>query len=222
VPLFPYDESMQFAVTNGAPIRRPIGLIIVVAVVGTGIGVSTAYAQAWLPDQLGSLANSSGSWCLVAALLALLATSQLRAAISGALALSTLLGGYVLGAASRGDHASTSLIAFWVLAALVVGPLLGVAAFAVKSKRSSLSAGGAGGISGLLVGEGVYGLRYIAGTTYPPYWWAEIMLGVLFLGWAVTQRLRRPNLIAIAVGVNLLIAAAYLVATRQDLISLFP
>jgi hypothetical protein len=196
--------------------------MLIVAVVGTGVGVLTAYAQAWLPDQLGSLANSSGSWCLVAALLALLATSQLRAAVSGALALATLLVGYVLGAASRGDHSSTSLIAFWILAALVVGPLLGVSVFWVKSKRSSLSAVGAGGISGVLVGEGIYGLRYIAGTTYPPYWWAEIVVGVVFLVWAAAQRLRRPNLIAIAAGVNLLIAAAYVVVARQDLISLFP
>ena len=40
---------------------------------GLVLGVLTAYAQGWLPDELGSLANSSGSWVLVAFLVALLA-----------------------------------------------------------------------------------------------------------------------------------------------------
>jgi hypothetical protein len=196
--------------------------VIVVVGIGVGLGILTAYAQGWLPEQVGSLANSSGSWCLVAVLLALLATRQLIAAVCGAAALASLLVGYVLGAAIRGDQASSSLMTFWILAAIVVGPLLGIAAHWIKSRNPTLGAVGAGGLAGLLIGEGAYGLLYIADSTYPPYWWAEIGVGIALLTWTTTQRLRRASLIAIALGVTLLIAAAFVVVTRQDFVALFP
>lgn len=207
---------------NRASIRHLSGLMLGVGLVGMGLGVLTAYAQAWLPEQVGSLANSSGPWCLIAVLLALLATSQLTAAGCGVLALVTLLAGYVVGAASRGYSSSTSLIGFWGLAALLVGPFLGLGAHWVKSKRPILSALAAGGISGLLVGEGVYGLAYIADSTYPPYWWTEVIVGVTLLIWTAIQRLRRPHLVALAAGLNLLVTAAFLVITQLDLIAFFP
>lgn len=213
---------MPYSVGNRASIGHPIGLMLVVILTGTGLGVLTAYAQAWLPEPVGSLANSSGPWCVVAVLLALLATSRLRAAVCGALALGTLLAGYVFGSAVRGNSSSTGLIAFWILAAVLVGPLLGVAAHWVRSKRPILSAMGAGGISGLFVGEGAYGLKYISGSTYPPYWWAEITVGVALLVWTATQRLRRPHLVALAMGLSLMVSAAFVVVTRLDLIALFP
>ncbi len=77
-----------------------------------------AYAQEWLPAELGSLANSSGSWTLLAFGLALLAPTRAAAAATGALVLAALLAGYVVGAAIRGDTSSTRLIVFWGLAAL--------------------------------------------------------------------------------------------------------
>jgi hypothetical protein len=92
----------------------------------------------------------------------------------------------------------------------------------VKSRNPSLSAIGAGGIAGLLIGEGAYGLLYIADSTYPPYWWAEIGLGLALLTWTATRRLRRTSLISLALGVTLLVAAAFVVVTRQDLTALFP
>lgn len=44
------------------------------------MGVVTAFAQGWLPEQVGSLANSSGSWALLAFLLARLAATPAAAA----------------------------------------------------------------------------------------------------------------------------------------------
>ncbi|MDP9234529.1 MAG: DUF6518 family protein [Actinomycetota bacterium] len=211
-------QSTQSPASSDYPIR----LLLLVGGTGTGLGILTAYAQGWLPQQVGSLANSSGSWCIVAILLALLATRQLAAAVCGAAALASLLVGYVIGAAMRGDQASGGLMAFWILAAIVVGPLLGIAAHWVKSRNPTFSAVGAGGIAGLLIGEGAYGLLYIADSTYPPYWWAEIGVGIALLTWTATQRLRRTSLITLALGVTLLVAAAFVVVTRQDLIGLFP
>jgi hypothetical protein len=48
-------------------------------------------------------------------------------------------------------------------------------------------------MAGLLIGEGVDGLTYVADSTYPPYWRAEIAAGVLVLvaGIAVLTGLTR-------------------------------
>lgn len=110
------------------------------------LGVLTAYAQGWLPDRVASLANSSGSWVLIAFLLALLGATPVAAAAFGSLSLLSLLTGYVVGAGVRGYPSSTALLLFW-------------------------------GAAGVLVGEGVYGLLFIADTTYPPYWWGQMVVG---------------------------------------------
>lgn len=178
--------------------RSDLKASLIVGLAGFGLGVLTAYAQLWLPEEVGSLANSSGTWCLLAVALALLARSQRAASAFGVLALGTLLIGYVSGAALRDIPSSRSLIAFWGLAALVVGPFLGLAAHWIKTEKPVYNAVGAGGICGLLIGEGVYGLVEIADSTYPPYWWAEILVGVGLLVWA-SARPRRPQLVSLAV-----------------------
>ncbi len=64
-------------------------------------------------------------------------------------------------------------------------------------------------MGGVLVGEGVYGLAYIADTTYPPYWWGQIAVGVALLCAIAVGRLRSPPLVALSVAVGLVVAAAF-------------
>jgi len=191
----------------------------IVAVVGLALGVLTAYSQNWLPQELGSLANSSGSWALVAFGLALLGSDFRVALASGTLGLLTLLGGYVLGAGLRGDSASTSMIVFWGAAGLLVGPLLGLGAYWVRTESGPRAALGIGAMSGVLVGEGVYGLRYIADTTFPPYWWGEILAGFVLLLVVGLRGLRGWRLMALSVGVTVLVAGAFIVVYTQDLLA---
>lgn len=179
-----------------------------VASVSFGLGVLTAYAQGWLPEEVGSLANSSGSWALVAFLLAMLTTSPLAAGVAGALSLAALLGGYIVGAELRDFPSSTSMIVFWGAAALLAGPLLGLGGFWVKHRRGLPAAVGVSAMSGVLIGEGAYGLAYVADTTYPPYWWGSIGVGLaLFL--VVAVRRLGPRERALAVGICTLTAVAF-------------
>jgi hypothetical protein len=178
-------------------------------VLGLTFGVATAYAQAWLPHEVGSLANSVGSWALLAFLLALLGTTPRAAALLGFVALVMLLAGYVLGASVRGDPSSTSLMAFWCLASLLAGPVLGLSAYGVRTDRGYLGAAGIGVMSGILIGEGVYGLSTIADTTYPPYWKGQIVAGVILLGYVVARRLRQPGSRGLAVLCSVVVAAAF-------------
>jgi len=117
----------------------PRPAIIVAGAAGAGlvVGGLTAYAQEWLPAEVGSLANSAGSRALVA----------------------------------------------FGLAALLVGPPPGLAAHWVRAGQPMLAAIGVAAMSGVLVGEGAYGLAFVADTTYPPYWWGSIVAGLALLAW---------------------------------------
>ena len=189
--------------------RQAIGRSAVVVVVALTLGVLTAYAQGWLPDQLGSLANSAGTWALVAFILSLLlATSAQEGAVFGCLSLLGLLAGYVLGAQMRDVSSSTTTVAFWIAAAVLGGPVLGLSAYWIRFRRDLLAATGVGLMSGILVGEGIYGLTQIADTTYVPYWWGEIAAGLLLLV-VGAGRLVGIRAIALSVGVTGLAAAAF-------------
>lgn len=201
--------------------RRPAVLMAMVGLLGLALGVLTAYGQEWLPREASSLANSAGSWALAAFLLAFFATGPRVAAACGALTLIALLAGYVLGAGVRGFPSGAALIVFWGLAAVLAGPLLGLGAHWVRSGRRTLAAVGAGGMSGVLIGEGAYGLTYVAGTTFPPYWWGEIVAGVVLLCVIAARRLRRPLPVVLSVVVGAAVAAAFIVVFSGDLISIF-
>ncbi len=182
-----------------------------------------ACAQARLPEDLSSLANSSGVWALVAFALSLPASDARTAALYGCVALIALLVGYVLGTSARGFASGTALVAFWGAAAMVVGPALGLGAHWVKIQTGLAAAAvGIGVMSGVLIGEGVYGLAYIADTTYPPYWWGEVIVGVVLLSGVAWRRLEGPGVAAIAVAMCAVTATAFVVIYSQDLISVLP
>lgn len=77
-------------------------------------------------------------------------------------------------------------------------------------------------ISGLLVGEGVYGFAYIADTTYPPYWWGEIIVGAGLLCCVARRRFRRLYPAALAVVLTLVVAAALGRMAGLDPVASFP
>jgi hypothetical protein len=194
----------------------------VVVIVALGLGVLTAYAQGWLPQQMGSLANSAGSWVLVACALSLMATSDWLAAAYGSTSLLGLLGGYVLGTAIRSYPSSTTMVVFWGVAALLAGPLLGLSAYWVKTRRDLLAATGVGTVSGVLIGEGIYALTHIADTTYPPYWRGEIVVGLILLLAVAWRRLRDIRAVAFSVGVTVLAGVAFVLVYSLGLSALLP
>lgn len=208
--------------TTAPTTSRTVAGLILVAAAGVTGGVLTAYAQGWLPSEVGSLANSSGTWMLVAFGLALLARTPALGALSGALALATLLAGYVLGAGLRGDPSSAALMLFWGIAAVVVGPVVGLAAVWVRRGSPTQAALGTGAAAGVLVGEGVYGLRYIADTTYPPYWWGSIVAGASALVVAAMWRRLPARAAGLAAAVTGVVAVAFVVVYSADLIAVLP
>ncbi|MCU1591796.1 MAG: rane protein [Frankiales bacterium] len=158
------------------------GLVVLYAVAaGLVGGVLTSYAQGWLPSQVGSLANSAGPWCLIAFLAALPARRPALAAFCGAVTLVALVSGYYAASMWRGYGVSTRTVDLWVFAAFVAGPVLGLSAHWLRDRRAPRAAMGAAVPATLLLAEAAYGIRVIADTTYPAYWWAEAGCGAALL-----------------------------------------
>lgn len=184
------------------------------------VGILTAYAQGWLPDELRSLANSVAPWALVAFLLALLAPTPALAAASGTVSLGALLAGYAVGTVALHDASSAQpVLVVWGAAAVLAGPLLGLAASWTRGHRPIRAGVGSGAVAGVLVGEGVYGLTVIAGTTYHPYWVGEMAVGVLLLVVAASRRPRHWGSAAVSALVAAGTALAFVGVYSQDVIA---
>lgn len=189
--------------------RLVVRSLAVVLVTGFVLGVLTSFGQGLLPDEVSSFANSSGSWSLVAFLLALRAPRLGAALVGGALALWALLAGYLVASELRGFAASSWLVTFWGAAGLVAGPVLGLGAWWSRYGTAVQGGLGAGALAGVLVGEGVYGLTVVGDTTAPEYWWGQVGAGVLV--WLVaTWWHRSVTTFATALVTGAGVAAAFL------------
>ncbi|HXP53402.1 MAG TPA: DUF6518 family protein [Streptosporangiaceae bacterium] len=172
---------------------------LLVLVVAVGLGALTELGQSWLPQSTASLANSGGSWAAVAFVLALLATGTGRAVLWGLLGLAGLVGGYYTTAILRHVAESPGSIRFWMLAAVIAGPLLGLAASWVRRGSPVAAALGAGAAAGLLGGESYYGLTAIAGSTSSLYWTIQLAIAVALLIALDAWRVREPAPIILSV-----------------------
>ena len=108
--------------------------------------------------------------------------------------------GYVLATEVRGGSNATSTVAFWIAAAILAGPPLGVAALWSRAFDPLRRGAGFGVISGVLFGEGMYGLAKIGDTTDWRYWSAEIAVAAGIVVW-VALRNRSARVIGSCVAV---------------------
>lgn len=95
---------------------------------------------------------------------------------------------------------------FWGLVAVVPGPALGLSASWVRAGHPALAPLGTGALAGVPIGEGMYGLAVIADTTSPPYWWAELTIGVALMCMIAALRLRTPRSVGLAVLTTMVIS----------------
>ena len=190
---------MNQSLARGALARAQAAGTLLVLAIALALGALTDLGQAWLPQSSASLANSGASWAAVAFVLALWATGAGRAALWGLLGLAGLVGGYYLAAISRHVPESPGSIRFWMLAAVIIGPLLGVAASWVRRGSPVTAALGAGAAAGLLGGESVYGLTTIAGSTSSLYWTIQLALAVALLAALDAWRVREGAAIVLSV-----------------------
>ena len=176
-----------------------------VAVASLLLGGATSYGQLILPAWLAPLANAASPWVVFALAAGWLAAAPLpRSAALGALALVLVNTGYGIVSTARG-YSYDPLD--WNLIGLLVGPVVGLAAWGIRSRIPALVALGSGAIAAVIVGESLHGLITLGYPEQRGYWIVVDVLTAAWLGWLATARVRSPAWI----GVQLLLVA--LVAT---------
>lgn len=174
-----------------AELRRAVVVLLVAGL----LGGATSLLQTVLPDAVASLANSAGSWCLLAWLLARPSGTALRGAAVAVVALAALVAGYYLVADLRGFGVSPTSVTSWLVAAATVGPVLGAGAVASRVGAGWVRVLGALVLPGLLVTEAAYGVTLLRASTATGYWVAEgsvgLLLALALVGRRTTLRVRR-------------------------------
>ena len=212
-----HTAATRAAVARAIAPRRPrmhrVLRALAVVVAGLVAGGLTSLGQDQLPIPIVSLANASGSWTLFVFAALLLARLRIAPAILvGVLTLIAMNEGYGLVSTWRGFPYSGGLTSFWTFAAIGVGPALGLASVWFHSSRQSLRALAVAAPSAVLIGEGVYGLLFLADVTSPVYWVLSILGGSALVGWTMLRRISTRSARAIATGATLLGAGTFVLA----------
>jgi hypothetical protein len=112
---------------------------------------------------------------------------------------------YVLATEVRGGTSAASTVVFWLTAAVLAGPPLGVAG-AWSTETGPRRGVGLSALGGVLLGEGLYGWSTIANTTDWRYWAVEVATGVVVIAIAAAHT-RRPVPATLCVATGALTAA---------------
>ncbi|MFF2051248.1 DUF6518 family protein [Leifsonia sp. NPDC058194] len=181
-----------------------------VAIVSLLVGGLTSFGQQYLPSWFSSLANSAGGWAMLAfAIVWLSRAGPALGAVLGALSFLLMVDGYGLVSAWRGYFFADPFSSVWTAIALVAGPVLGACAALVRHGSGLRAAIAAVPLSAVLLGEGVWALLRIAGTTSPVYWVIEIVLSVVVVAVAIGRNRLTVRQAAAVVGASLVAAAVY-------------
>lgn len=172
------------------------------------VGGLTSFAQLVLPELLRPFGNSAAGWTIVTAgIVALTRSRTAVAAVLGATSFAALVLGYQTASTLRGFPTSEEL---FLLAAVVVGPFVGVAAswLHLRDRRGAIACGL---LAGIACGESAYGLTVISASTSPLAWIVIGLAGLALLA-TVTARSSALRLRLLAAGLTAAVATAFVLA----------
>jgi hypothetical protein len=175
--------------------------VLIVLLVAALVGALTPIGEHMLPESINSAANSSGPWATIA--FALVYASQLRGWAAAALASAALVTmdlTFFLFFDGLGGYYPHHYLAFWILIAVCVGPLLGLCASWLRSPNERLQELGVAAPSAVLIGEGIYMLKWLPGASVV-YSIASLVVGAALLVVLAVAVLRRPGRIAVSYAV---------------------
>jgi hypothetical protein len=139
---------------SALPAWPRLGLVVIV---GVATGVATQVGQGVLPDGWSQAANAISPWLLVAFLVGSRMPDRRWAALAGVLALLLALAGYHAMIQLRyGYGPSTSSLLLWGVAALVGGPVFGLAGWSWRFETGWRRAAAIGLLAAVAIAEGIY------------------------------------------------------------------
>lgn len=176
----PYPSSSRRPAR--AILRAGLRATVVVLVFSLVVGGLTSPAQGFLPEWMGSLANSAGGWSMLAFVAVWLSRARpLLGAVLGAISFVAMVEAYGVVSLWRGYFLADPFSSMWIPIGLVAGPVIGLAAGLVRHASRRWTIAGVAVLSAVLIAEGIYGLTVVAASTSPVYWTLEIVLAVGFL-----------------------------------------
>jgi hypothetical protein len=187
------SESARTSMTSSVRLR-----VLIVILVAALAGALTPLGEHVLPESINSAANSSAPWATIT--FALVYASQLRgwgAAALAAAALVTMDLTFFLFFDGLGGYYPHHYLAFWIVIAICVGPLLGLCASWLRSTNTFLRALAVAAPSTVLIGEGVYMLKWLPGVSVV-YSVASVVVGVALFVVLAGALLRHPARIALS------------------------
>lgn len=201
-------KATDSALTRQRRLRFGIELSIVVGV-SLVLGALTSFAQGILPDPVRPFANSASGWTLLTALIVWRVGA--RTATSAGLGLASFVAlvlGYTLASQLRGLYYNPLL--FGVIGA-IVGPFVGVAVSWLR-RTQWRAALGSGLLAGIALGECLYGLVVVSGTTGWFYWALIGLAGIVLLATTLVRRAERIAPALVGVVTALAVAGAFFAA----------
>jgi hypothetical protein len=186
-----------------------MGSITVVVLVSAIAGALTPLGEQYLPRSIQSMANSSGSWTLIA--FAAVYASRVRswrAAAMGAMAFLVMNAVFEFVYGLRGYEYPHHYLAFWDVIAVAVGPLVGLSASWLRSTSPGLRAIAVAAPSAVLIGEGFYMLVDLPGNS-TLYALASVLVGVVLFLFLAELRLQRLAPMALSAAMCAIGAVAF-------------
>jgi hypothetical protein len=207
----PADREPRYRRAFGGPgdALRAALIVLVTAAITGGL---TSVGQQYLPHELRSLANASGTWfAVVMAALVVARPRPVLAILLGILGLIVMNEAYGVISRWRGFYYGGGVTSIWNQIALVVGPGAGIAATWMRSPRPILVAVGASAPAAVLIGEGLFGLTVVSDTTSPVFWTIELAAGIGLVVVTAVTRFRTISAIGALLSASALGAALFYV-----------
>jgi hypothetical protein len=177
---------------------RSLGAVSLVLAVAAVTGALTPFGEIHLPRSINAAANSSGPWAMIAFASVYLGRARgAFAATLGACSLVVMDLFFFAAFELRVGHYPHFYLAFWLGIAIVVGPLVGLCASWLRSRRMSLRAIAVAAPSSVLVGEGIFMLVRLPGVS-TVYATASVVIGALLFAVLAAIRLRGTRWMAIS------------------------
>jgi hypothetical protein len=152
------------------------------------VGGLSSFGQQDLPDWIRSLCNSAGGWSAFVFLLVWLSRGRpLLGALLGLVAFEVMLEGYGVVSGLRGTFYAAPFSSLYAKLALLVGPVLGIAASLTRYGARPWRLVGVGALSLVLMAEGAYGLLSLLESTSPVFWTLEVVAGATFFATALVR-----------------------------------
>lgn len=180
--------------------RRSLALGALVIATGIGVGVLTSFGQTWLSGAASAFANSASAWLVAPYVLGALMPSARTAALAGLVACALQVVGYYATSELRGFPSGGAILVFWTAAAIVGGPVFGLAGHLWRTGPVHVRALGPAVLAGVFIAEGTWVYLHVLGYYSTAALWLSI--GAV-LAASMIRRWRDLRWLALTVGAGL-------------------